>query len=510
MTAVAERTRPAATAAPPASVLPGARDGIGLGSGLDGWPLRMVMVALALGGGGAVGVTVAIKAKYGVMVVVAIALGLVVLRRLEVGALALVSLVPILSGVRRGWPLPSLRLSEILTAAVAAAVFTLIRKSRVLPWTRVEWLMASFCVGGIALGLFDAHRLGQHMTIQQYGTLVGPVQFFLLFRSIRLALHSARWRLLGLRLLILSSVPVSLLAILQQADVPKVRSFVFTMTGSDVLVGNASGYQSFARATGPFPHWTPLAGYLTVILVVCLGVMLETACRPLPRRWLYAVALLDAVGLAFTAELSAIIGLVIALFILGRSFGRLKRVLQVAAIAFVGVAIVAGPYVASRVHNEYVKAAGTDRNALVPQTIEFRMNIWEHQYFPAIGERPIVGFGMVNPSMVDWPATESQYVTILERGGVVLMVLYLALMGGLLTAGLAVARGSDDPLCRVTGYSVAALVVILVPMNAIFPYLEDSGLPQALWALVGIMLAGVRSPLPSIATLQAAGRRLRL
>ncbi|MHB1534163.1 MAG: O-antigen ligase family protein [Acidimicrobiales bacterium] len=366
--------------------------------------------------------------------------------------------------------------------------------------------MFAFTGVGVALGLYDARRLGFHMTFQDYGTLVGPLQFFLLFRTIRLVLWNPAWRLKGLRALLLSSAPVSILAILQQANVPKVRSFVFTMTGSDVLTGNGSGYRSFARATGPFPHWTPLAGYLTVVLVVGLATVLEPGFAPFRSRRLHALLLLDAVALMLTAELSAIFGLAVAIILLGAFWGQLGRLMRAAGVAVAALAIVTGPYLASRVHNEYSKISGTNRSAVIPQTIEFRLHIWKHQYFPAIAQRPVNGYGMATPTMIVWPATESQYVTVLERGGAVLMTVYIALMVGLATAGLAVARRSDNPVSRVTGYSVTTLVIILVPMNAVFPYFEDSGLPQALWALVGIMLAGVPGRLPPVG-LVASRRR---
>ncbi len=491
--------RPRADPGPrrPAGVAFGVREGLAwVTSSLAG--IRALVVLAAIGGGLAVGVATAYKPKIGIALVIGIAGALVVLRRLEIGGLLLVSVAPDLSGLRRGFPIPSLRLTEALTAGVATLVFLFLRRSRAVPWTRVEWLAVAFSLGGFAIGLYDAHRLGAHLGFQDYGTLIGPFQFFLLFRSIRVVMHSERWRNRALRVFLYSSVPVSLLAIAQQLKVPKVRSFVVTMTGSDVLVGPGSGYSSFNRATGPFPHWTPLAGYLTVILVLSLCIVMQRDFDPLPRRRLYTVMVLDAIAMAFTAELSAIIGMVLALILIGAMTHQLRRILEVAAVVVLMVSMIVGPFLASRIQAEYTKKAGTSHSSLIPQTIEFRLSIWDHQYFPAIGDRPVLGYGVVNPPMVDWPATESQYVTILERGGAVLMGLYIALMLGLASAGFVIFRSIDDPLARVTGLSVAVMVIILVPMNSIFPYFEDSGLPQALWVLVGISMACVRGRLPSI------------
>jgi len=467
--------------------------------------ITALMAALAIGGGGVVGTAAAVKPKLAVALVVAMALALVVLRRMEVGGLALVCLVPILSGVRRGFPVPLFRLTELLTAGTAGVVLFFLRKSKSRPWTRVEWLMAAYTAVGVALGLYDAHQLGAKMSFGSLGTLIGPLQFFLLFRTVRLVLPNDRWRQKALRLLLVSSVPVCTLAILQQANFPKIRTFLYNLTGSDVLTstGTGSGYYSFGRATGPFPHWTPLAGYLTVVLVVGIALLLDRPARPVSDRVLYGLVLLNGATLGLTEELSAMFGLAVAVVLLGAVYGRLWQVLKVAGATAVILAAATSPFLAARFHQETTKVAGTSTSSWLPQTVQFRLDIWTHQYLPAIWERPLEGWGLVNPPIVVWPATESQYITVLERGGVILMAVYVALQFGLGSAAVSVAKRSTNPLDRATGFAVATLVVILVPMNFVFPYFEDSGMPQALWALVGIMMAGVAGPLPSLGVRRA-------
>ncbi len=459
--------------------------------------ITALIVALAIAGALAVGVAAVIKPPLAIGLVVAVGLGLALLRRLDVGGLVLITAVPILSGLRRGLPIPRLRLTEALVVAIASVVLLSLRRLNARPWTRVEWTLGIFVACWIGLGVLDARILGHDLTITEYGTVIGPLQFFLLYRSIRLVLPDETTRLLGLKLFLLSSVPVSVLAVLQQAKVPGVRDFLASYTGSDVFAGTGSGYQTFARATGPFPHWTPLSGYLLVVLLTGIALYLERSCAALRGRPLAAVLILDALALLFSGELSAIFGLLLGILLIAAWTRQLRRVLRIIAVAVVVFGVVSGPYLLSRIHREYSKTAGTNRSSILPQSVEFRFQIWSGQYFPAIGDRPLEGYGVVNPSMVTWPATESQYVTLLEWGGIPLFAAYFVMLAGLGTAARSLAK-SRDPTNRVTGNSVLAVIVVLIPMGIVFPFFEDSGLPQALWVLAGIMMAGVPGRLPRL------------
>jgi hypothetical protein len=473
--------------------------------------IALLMLGLTVAGSAVAGAATAIQPMIGVGLAVAVAFALLVMRRLEVGGLLLVTLVPILSGIRRGFPVPSLKLTELLSVGVAGIVFVTIRRVHSRPWTRVEWSLASFVLLYFLLGAFDARDLGVHLAISDYGTLLGPLQFFLVYRCVRLVLPIPILQRRALRALLYASIPTALLGVAQQVHVPAIRGIVATITDSAALNNAvASGYASFARATGPWPQWTLFAGYLSVIIVLGVAVLLEPTVELMPRRRLAAILLIDGIGLLCSAELSAIIGLVIAMALLAWWSRQLGLMMKAFAVVIVVLGFTAGPYIASRLSQEYTKTVGTNGASAVPQTIEFRWQIWTGQYFPAIAERPLDGYGVIQPPIVSWPATESQYVTLMMRGGAPLFASYVVMMGALATAGGSLRRDPQDALRRITGRSVLALVIIMIPMDIVFPYFEDSGLPQALWVLVGIMMATVPGRLPEtgLATLPRRVGRL--
>jgi hypothetical protein len=461
--------------------------------------LPFLMTAAGIVGALAVGAATAERAMLGVGAAAGLGLGLIIVRRLELGGLILVTLVPVLSGLERGFPVPKLKVTELLTVSIAGIVFCTIRQIHARPWTKVELTLTAFVALYFGLGLVDAKDLGNHLGISDYGTLLGPLQFLLLYRCIRLVLPARTLQRQALRLFIYLSVPVSAIAMMQEVNVPGVRGFIARVTASYALAPTSGGSSSYLRATGPFPQWTLLAGYLTVIIVLLLALLMEREIFLLPRRRAVIILLIDSLGLLLSAEISAIFGIVVAVVILAVWAKRTRVVFKYFALSLVLFATVAGSFLLTRLHQEYDKATGQGGSHLVPQTIQFRLNIWINQYFPAIGLRPLSGYGGVLPPSIKWQVPESQYVAMLIHGGAPLLLSFIVMMGALAVTGKQLGWDAHDAVRRVTGRSLLVLVIILVPMDFVFPYFEDSGLPQALWVLVGIMMSTVPGRLGSSA-----------
>jgi hypothetical protein len=261
------------------------------------------------------------------------------------------------------------------------------------------------------------------------------------------------------------------------------------MTGSDVFGSYAFHY--FARATGPFPHWTPLAGYLTVILMSGLACLLSRVQLPISRHGLEVVLVLGAIALVLSAELSAICCSIGGAIVLGIWAGRTRAALRALAITAAVVALVAGPYLDARLNTQFSQSAGSGRSSLVPQTISYRWQIWTQQYLPAIRDRLFTGWGQTLPASITWPYTESQYVTVLMAGGLPLFVLFCYELQALYKFGRRIARsdGDDAILTRSLGSALAVLVLISVPMIAVYPYLTSGGMPAPLFIVAGIAAA---------------------
>lgn len=470
---------------------------------------RTVQLLLAGGSLVAAGAFV-VNPVFAFAVVFLMAGGLAVLWRPAFAGYVLAAAVPVTSGFRRGFPVPGFRLSELLIGGLGTAVILFASKRQAQRWRVFDWLALAYALGWTGFGLFNAIQLGQHLDTRLIGTLFGQLQYFLLYRAVVTALPALRQRVLALRLYLLCSVPVGLLAVLQELRAPGVRAFVRYLTGSSVLT--SASYHYFTRATGPFPAWTPLAGYLLVLLLLGLAIGLDARALPVSRLVLAVVVATAIAALILSAELSAIAGLIGGAIALGIWYGHTKKVMKWLLVAAAIGALAFGAFFAKRLTEEFTVATGSARSSLVPQTLNYRWKVWTGQYFPAIAERPFSGYGLVLPARVTWPYTESQYVTLLMQGGIFLMAVYLAMMYSLYRLAKSIAGGAMPPAPgetvpvgwpeqRSAARALAVLVVVVIIVGTIFPYFTDSGLPQAMWVLAALVAASA----PAQRTLSTVG-----
>ena len=457
----------------------------------QGWlvrhPSRLLLVLLVVSCSLAVGAATALRPMAGIGLLVAIWLGLVVLRRPAIGGYVLVGLVPITSGIRSGFPIPVFRLSQLLVGVIGVAILVTASNRQAVRWKLFDSVMLVFCLFALVVGLYDDLRLGAALKTG-LGPLFGPFQYLILYRAVAVSLPARAQRLFALKLVILASIPVSLLALLQQFHISGVNSFIATLTGSTIF--QSYDYHYFARATGPFNHWTPLAGYLLVVMLLGISLMLHEIEGILSRRALLGILILDAAGLLLSAELSAMIAIIGGSLILGVWAGKLRTLLRWAVPVVIILSVAFGSYFAQRLNTEYGASSGTHSSALVPQSVEYRLQVWSQQYIPAIHQRELLGYGTTLPASITWPDTESEYITELMWGGIPLLLAFLGLMGAFFVRlAPSTRREGDEPERWAIARMLAVLLGLLLVIDTIFPYFTSSGLPQELFAIFGILVA---------------------
>jgi hypothetical protein len=441
-----------------------------------------------------------------------VAIFLAVLVRPAYGALALAAGVPAVSGMRRGLPVPGLRPSEVLIVLVATAVLlALATRTDHVYWTAFDWLALLYVLGSFGLGTFDLIRRGDPFTLSAIGDLLGPLQFFLVYRAVIGALRTYEWRVKAIRWVLLVSIPISLLSIAQSLDLGPTRGFVASLTGVDF--DTAYGYQQIPRATGPFPIWHALGGYLFIVILLGLAVYLDRSVQVLSRRWLIATLGLASAALIATATIAPIAGALVGALILGFWFRRLSKVFILAAIAGVALALIFSPLLTSRYDQQFGPSAViTEKPDYVPQTVWARYLIWTDQYIPALSkdDRWLIGYGPGVPPEVDWPYTESLYITLVMRGGVLLLGIYVVLMG-VIVAQARRRTHSADPTTRAIARVVYLSVILVAAMHLVANYFVISGFPHLLWPLIGLLLApapraALSRATPSLADVKALDR----
>lgn len=460
----------------------------------DGWlAVATVVVALGVAFVGLARPKDAVALLLGAIVVGAAAL------RPYVGVLILVTLVPVTSGFASGFPVAHVRISEALIGAVAVTVLVTARRCDAVGFGAVDWALLAYGLGWAAFGAYDAMVLRETLTLDQWGTVIGQLQFFLIYRAVRTGVRTSAERRGATLAVVGTAAVVGLLALLQELHAPGVRSFIAHVTGG-VTPGFAATGGRF-RATGPFANWAALAGFLLPVVLVSLAVAISGLVRTY-RRLLWAALAVCAIGLLVSLEQSAIACAVVGALVIVSRYDPTGRRLRWAVAAVAAGAVAASPLVVARLLHEVSRSAGTGRIWWVPQTLSFRWSIWTHQYLPAIWARPLLGYGVVTPSSIRWPYPESQYVSLLVEGGIPVLLLFAAVAAVAVRSTLSGSR-TADPLGRALATGCAIALVSIVVMGFTWPFLSNGGTPQVLWPLLALAAA----PTP-VAAWRRRSRRL--
>jgi hypothetical protein len=424
--------------------------------------------------------------KYGLFFVLCVGLVCLVLSRPAIGGWILVGLVPITSGLAPGFPVKNVRVSEALIGLIGLTVLAGTRRRAALRWGLLEWLLLAWGLLWALLAAYNAAVLHQHLTLSQWGTVVGQLQFFLLYRGVRITLREQRDRIVGLVILFAGVIPMTILAIAQELNVGSIRTTLSTITG------NVSPLQTHGiiRATGVFGNWAALAGYLMPLFLLLVALTLGGQLRR-HRKATLCIAGLMMIGLLLPAEISIIVCTVPGIVYIGARYGRFIKTVRWIAIAAAVCVVVVGPVLISRYDQQFTSVAGSSNSAIQPQTVQFREQVWTQQYLPAIAQRPLTGWGVELPSTIQWPYPESQYIAILIDGGYALLIMYLILLWGMFDRARHAAR-SPDPMEQALGRALLVCVVSLLLIGAIWPFFSNGGMPQVLWCLFALAEPAVR------------------
>ena len=447
-----------------------------------------LMAAVAAASVLAVGVGTGISSPLvGIAMIAGLALSALVVERPDIGAYILVATVPAVAGFQRGFPVPGFRISEILQVGFGTLILLSARRQRLQKWNGFDLLALTYSGLTILLGGFDLLDRGVSPSPEGIGTLVGPLQYLLLYRATLVALPRVEERRQALRLVLLASIPVSVLGVLQEAHIGAARSLITKLTGVDITVtfGAEGGGH---RATSVFPHWQVFAAYEFWILLLGIALLVEGRQRVIGRTPLAAVLLLAAAGLASTVTFGVVFMVLAGTLVLGVWAGHSTRVLIGIGIAAVLGATFVSAYLSTRYHEQFKTATGNVRPVWVPQTLYYRYEVWTVQYLPVIRERLLTGFGPELPSSIQYQYSESFYVTLMMRGGLALLAVFLALCASLLVRLRTVLRDADPERVAVARVLFIAVVAML-PMHMLEDYFTMTGFAQLFWIVSALALA---------------------
>lgn len=385
---------------------------------------------------------------------------------------------PISAGLDRGLLVPGFKLSEVLIVGAAAVVLTARPRGDAARFDVFDWWALIYVGGSIGLGLSGLLTRGGEISSEAVSALLGPLQYFLLYRVIRRSLAEPHLQLLALKGILIGGALMGMIALLQQVGPQAVSEVLAEMTGSSsALLG---------RATGPFPIWHDLAGYLFLVIAVALGLLLHSGQTVSPKRSLVIVVALSALGLVTTLTLVAILGALIASVGLGIRYRRTFDILVGLLLSAAAAAVLLGPVLLTRLDQQFGSSLATSDSDIVPQSVAYRLEVWTSQYFPVLKGYLLTGYGPGLPPTIFWQYTESLYLSLLLRGGLPLLVIFLALALALI-ARVRQSLGEAGPNQSALATALLIAVPVYLVMNFINPYFLNVGSSHLLWVLAGLL-----------------------
>ena len=347
---------------------------------------RPAFFVLGAGALGAIvlGIGASIGLLAGVAALLAVCLGLATVERPYLGAYVLVAVAPVTSGLKRGLPIPGLRLSEFVIASLATIVLVSAKRSTRARWTAFDWLALAYVIGTAGLGGADMAARGEPIHSEALGTLIGPLQFFLLYRAVRVALPEPRQRSRAVAMILLGSLFVTILTLAQQFNVLGAKHLISNITSISESSLTFSYQQLSNRVTGPFPHWQVLSAYLFSVLLIGAVVLLSKRRDILPRWALIPIMALLAASLAATVTITTIIGTLVGCIVLGIWYRRgLQMMSALGVLAAIAVILFSSLFTAR--YEDQTRTQAASHSTILPDARVPHRGLGHH-YIPEVAK----------------------------------------------------------------------------------------------------------------------------
>ena len=391
-------------------------------------------------------------------------------------------LVPALSGISRDLGVGPFKVSEALLLLAAALV--LVR--RPAPGQRVRAadlaLLGYAAFGALFAGIHTLSGTSSLASFFRVGLV--PTMLLLTYWTCSRAVRGRDDLVLVLRWLLVVSVVPSLIAIAQGFDVPGVRALLIDITDGGSLA--TPGQPGVARVTSVFPDWHTFAAYLLIPTVLSVLLLLRRRRDVLPTWAVVGVLAVDAAALLLTVTATVAAWAIAAVLLLGWRRGRLARAtVALAAVAAVGGVLFSGP-IAARIAEQQVTTALVENAQypdVVPQTIVYRLTIWQRDYVPLLERALPNGLSNELPESVLFAHSENAYITLTLRGG---LLLVCAAVLAMTVLGRDLARwGRRTDLVSGVADALLGVLLFLPVATMIWPYFTNAGFPQTFFAMTG-------------------------
>jgi uncharacterized membrane protein YidH (DUF202 family) len=432
-------------------------------------------------------------------------------------ALILVSAL-LSSGVERDTLVPVLRPHEVVLGLVAAgtvlhmlgAAFTqrrdADRESRPPVLGRLEVVLVLLAAAGSVLPLTWMVIRGRHITQDDVFYALQLWKYLAVFLIVRQSIRTPAQVRRVLWLVISVSAVVAVVGILQSLSLGGVRGLI----ASYHAAGDEVSDQATTRATATLGSSFSVGDVMVFSLAIAAGLLVNGSRQ---RLVLAGLSLLFVFGAFAASEFSALIGIVVAVFVFGFVTRTLGRTVLAFGAAAGAAAIALQPLIDARL-SRFHTASG------LPPSWSGRLENLNAFFLPEIktdwnwltGVRPAA---RINPpeQWRDWVYIESGHVWLLWTGGIVFAALFFVFLAIAMPRVLRVARSRTDAVGTAAAASFTALAVMAALMT-LDPHLTLRGSAEVNFTLLALALgAGVPPPgsrsarTPARASASGAGGR---
>lgn len=420
-------------------------------------------------------------------------------------------LLPLTGGLARGAAIPYLRVGQALLV-VGCVFFMLARPGRLgkSRLTGIDLVFALFMLTEAVFPLLALYYRGEQLNLfstslvlgqSPLQVLLGPIQYYLLYRIVVATISSERQMEVLLKLIFVTSIIVSIIGILEKV-IPSVRTLVETYyppQSQSITVSDTE-----LRVASTLQHFSGLGAYLTFTIILALACYTAREQLKISRLLLAATFLFDSLTLVLTGTLATWIGLAVGIAVIFLLIRRIPRVIIFVLIGIGSAALIFQSFLSSRLLFQF--GAGYTQGG-VPNSLAFRIMLWQDIFLPAIGQNLIFGAGPAPAVLNIWPAEESQYFFALLRGGLLYLFSYLLLFAVAIAACWRQIKSRDESVGRPVAIGLLAILIAISVMNFSAEYFTYVGGTQTIWTLLAIVVAnsqlkafGASAPVPSAVT----------
>jgi O-antigen ligase len=392
--------------------------------------------------------------------------------------------VALTSGMERGKPIPYLRMNEavlLLSAAIAFVIITTRENRYPIKFHGLEIAILVLILGTTIIpGAYYLVR-GSNLTIDDAIVLLAPLQYLVLFWQFAYLPSSNLERLGIVKYMLFCGVIVAIVGLLQAAKVSLVTELLnnwYASPHEQAVANNAN------RITSLLGAWNTLGIFMMVNLIIIWAFGVN---RPNDLGWPFILAGggLCVACLILSGSFAGLLGLfggIILITVLLKAFLSKRNILLflIAIVVIIITVVLFREKVLGRWNDQF------GSGSLVPQTLAYRIELWQAFYLPAIQKNIFWGINPTVPSYYHWPYTESQFLSLLFSFGLIGFVSFLIWILVTLKSLLNRFYQHGDFLRTITATAIAILFVLFSAgfTNAVFGY---SGVVDYLWIILALI-----------------------